>query len=284
VKILLTGATGFLGRALIPRLLERGELIALHRPGIKPPREDRIRWIAQDLASPLCAELPSRVDAVLHIAQSRRDREFPEGAVDVIEVNTLATTRLLDYCRRAGGETFVYASSGAISMPGPTPVTEDDVPAPTSLYGVSKRAGEEIVLQFRAYMRAHALRYFFIYGPDQQARMMPGIIDRVTRGREVQLAGHDGINLNPVYVDDAADATIAALDLEHSSTINVAGPEIVTIRRIAELIGSELKKRPRFATGPEQPDVVASIARMRSLLVSPATSPAEGLRRTITAS
>ena len=53
-------------------------------------------------------------------------------------------------------------------------------------------------------MRAHALRYFFIYGPGQQGMMMPGIMQRISSGQEVQLAGEDGIALNPVYVEDAA--------------------------------------------------------------------------------
>jgi nucleoside-diphosphate-sugar epimerase len=266
---------------LVPRLRRRGELFALHRPEVAPAPEDGIRWIAQDLAGPLGEQLPDEIDAVLHIAQSRRHRDFPQGAVDVIAVNLMATARLLDYCRRAGGKTFIYASSGAVNTPGPAPITEDEVPTPTSLYAISKRSGEQILEQFRACMRAHALRYFFIYGPKQRGMMVPGIIDRVSSGGEVRLAGCDGIKVNPVYVEDAADATVAALELDRSSTINIAGPETVTIRQIAELIGSELQKRPRFISVPEEPDLVGSTGRMRKLLIAPATSPAEGLRRTL---
>jgi len=278
MTILVTGGTGFLGRALLPRLTERGEVLALHRPGATPPEVGGVRWIEQDLAAPLRAELPERIDAVLHIAQSRRYREFPDGAVDVMEVNAMATTRLLDYCRRAGGGVFVYASSGAVNAPGPQPVAESDAPAPANLYAISKRTGEEVVEQFRSQLRAHALRYFFIYGPGQRAMMMPGIIDRIAGGQEVQLAGEHGIRMNPVYVEDAADATAAALDLTDSATVNVAGPETITIRGIAELAGHELGTEPRFAHGAPQPDLVASTERMETLLVSPTTTPAEGLR------
>jgi nucleoside-diphosphate-sugar epimerase len=281
VKVLLTGATGFLGKALLRRLTERGEVVALHRPGTNPPEFERVRWVAQDLASPLSAELPDRIDAVLHIAQSRRYREFPDGAVDVMEVNAMATTRLLDYCRRSGGSVFVYASSGAVNAPGDQPVTEADIPAPANLYAISKHTGEQIVEQFRPLMRAHSLRYFFIYGPGQRGMMMPGIIDRIASGLEVQLAGEHGIRLNPIYVEDAADATVAALDLPESATVNIAGPEAITIRRIADIAAAALGTESRFAYGAPQPDLVASTERMNALLVAPTTTPVDGLRSMI---
>lgn len=283
MTVLVTGGTGLLGQAVLPLLTRRGDVAALHRPGTEPQAVNGVRWIEQDLASPLSATLPDRIEAVLHLAQSPRYREFPDGAVDVIAVNTMATTRLLDYCRSAGGETFVYASSGAVTGAGPAPMTEDAPQASGNLYTVSKAAGEQVVAQFRSILRAHALRYFFIYGPGQRGMMMPGIIERVAAGQAVTLAGDDGIRLNPVYVDDAAHATVAALDLEKSATINVAGPETVTIRRIAELAGRELGVEPRFENGPGQADFVASIERMSDLLLAPATTPSQGLERMVAA-
>lgn len=264
-------------------LAQRGGVVALHRPGLEPSAVDGVRWIEQDLAGPLTHELPERVDAVLHLAQSRRYREFPEGALDMMEINTMATTRLLDYCRRAGGGTFVFASSGAVTGPGPKPIDEDDPPSPPNLYAISKRAGERVVEQFRPILRAHCLRYFFIYGPRQQAMMMPGIIQRIANGQEVQLAGENGISINPVYVEDAARATAAALDLGEGQTINVAGPQTVTVRDIANTIGDQLGVRPSFANVPAQPDFVASISRMSRLLLAPPTPPGQGLARTVAA-
>jgi UDP-glucose 4-epimerase len=283
MTIVLTGGTGFLGKALLTRLAARDEVIALHRPGTQAPAHKGVRWIEQDLVSRLGERLPDRVAAVIHIAQSRHYREFPEFAVDVMEVNAMATTRLLDYCRRAGGEKFIYASSGAVNAPSPDPVREDDTPAPGNLYAVSKRAGEQVVEQYRSILRAHCLRYFFIYGPGQERMMMPGIVERIAAGQDVQLAGDDGIRMNPVYVDDAAEATVAALDLDQSATVNVAGPKTVTVRRIAELIGAELGTAPHFAAGPQRLDLVASTERMRALLTEPVTVPAEGLRRMVAA-
>ena len=283
MTVLVTGGTGFLGQALVRLLAERDDVVALHRPGSTPPAHERVRWVAQDLANPLVDGLPDRIDSVVHVAQSRRYREFPDGAVDVVAVNTMATTRLLDYCHGAGGRTFVYASTGAVSGAGPDPIREDDPPAPGNMYAISKHAGERIVEQYRTLMTVFNLRYFFIYGPGQQAMMMPGIVGRVESGQEVTLAGENGIAMNPVYVEDAARATAAALELTQSSTINVAGPEVVTIRRIGELIGERVGRVPTFAVGDAQPDFIASTERMSELLGAPTTTPGEGLAQMIAA-
>ena len=278
MTLVVTGAAGLLGGALLPVLVQRDDdVVALHRPGAEPAPVDGVHWVAQDLTQPLADGLPKEVDGVFHLAQSRRFREFPAGAVDVMEVNTMATTRLLDYCRDCGGRTFVYASSGAVTGAGAAEIDESEPPAPSNLYAVSKYASELVVAQYRSVLAAHSLRYFFIYGPGQQAMMMPGIIARVRSGQTVQLAGENGISINPVYADDAASATAAALDLDEGATINVAGPETVTIRQIAEIIGGEVGKAPTFENVAEQPDFVASIDRMTRLLGAPTTTPSEGL-------
>jgi UDP-glucose 4-epimerase len=285
MTLVVTGATGLLGTALLPVLTQRDDdVVALHRPGTEAPTVDGVRWVSQDLAQPLSEELPNRVDGVFHLAQSPRFRDFPDGAVHVVEVNTMATTRLIDYCRRAGGRSFVYASSGAVTGAGEKPIHENDPPTPSNLYAVSKYASELIVAQYRSVLVAHSLRYFFIYGPGQQAMMMPGIIGRVRSDQAVQLAGENGISLNPVYADDAARATAAALDLDEGATINVAGPETVTIRQIAEIVGGEVGKAPTFDHVDEQPDFIASIERMSRLLGAPTIPPSEGLARMVAAS
>jgi UDP-glucose 4-epimerase len=284
MAILLTGGAGFLGQAVLSRLCERDEVIALHRPGSEPPARESVRWLAQDLSQPLSTQLPDAIAAVVHLAQSRRYREFPDGAVDVHEVNAAATVRLLDYCRRAGGGTFTYASSGAVYAAGPQPVTESDAPRPGNFYGVSKLAGEQAVEQFGSQLNGHSLRFFFIYGPGQENMFIPGLLDRVRDGQGVQLAGPDGIRVNPVYVDDAAEAVVRTLDLEDSQTLNVAGPDAVSVRDIAELGGQLLGREPQFAVGDPQPDLVASIERQSQAVGAPVTSFEEGLRRTVEAS
>jgi nucleoside-diphosphate-sugar epimerase len=258
-------------------------VVALHRPGSQPVPVEGVRWVSQDLAGPLSEELPDRIDAVIHLAQSRRYREFPDGAVDVYEVNTGATVRLLDYCRRAGGSTFTYASSGAVYASGPERVAESDEPRPGNLYGASKLAGEQAVEHFSGLLNGHSLRFFFIYGPGQRNMFIPGLLGRVGEGQDVTLAGPDGIRVNPVYVDDAADAVVATLDLSDSKTVNVAGPDVVSVRGIAEIAGRLLGRAPSFAEGDPQADLMASTERQSAAVGMPEVGFEEGLKRTVEA-
>jgi UDP-glucose 4-epimerase len=281
MRVVVTGGGGFLASALLPRLAAREEVFATHRPDAEPLPIDGVQWVPLDLSQPLPETLPSKVDAVVHLAQSRRYREFPDGAVDMYEVNAAATVRLLDYTRRAGGRTFTYASSGSIYARGAEPVRETDEPKPPEFYATTKLAGERAVEQFRGVLLAHALRPFFIYGPNQPMMMMRGLLTRVRDHQEVTLAGPDGIRINPVYVDDAAEAVIATLELEDSHTLNLAGPDVVSIRQIAELAGGLLKETPSFSLGDPQLDLIASIERQSDVLGAPSTGFEEGLRRTV---
>jgi nucleoside-diphosphate-sugar epimerase len=247
------------------------------------PELEGVRWLEQDLSAPLREDLPDSISGVVHLAQSRRYREFPEGAVDVFEINSAATVRLLDYCRRAGGEHFVYASSGAVYAAGEQPVHEDDEPAPGNLYGVSKLTAELALAQFASVMHTAALRFFFIYGPGQRNMFIPGIVERVMSDAEVTLAGEVGIRVNPVHVVDAAIAVEAALALERSGVFNVAGPDVVSLREIAEMIAAAAEREPRFANAAPQGDLVADIARMREHLGAPQRGIREGLVEVVAA-
>jgi UDP-glucose 4-epimerase len=286
VKVLVTGARGFTGRALLGALLDRGDTVyAIHRPdGSVPAQLDGAEAIAQDLTAPLDSSLPRELDAVVHLAQSRRFREFPEGAADVFEVNAGATVRLLEWARTAGARSFVFASSGAVYLPGPKPVSEEQVAASLpNFYATSKRAGELACEAFRTQLRTQVLRFFFIYGPGQEAMFVPGILERIRSGREVDLAGEQGIRVNPVYVDDAVVAILGALEAPQSMTLNVGGPDVVSLREIAELAGGLLGRQPRYAVGDPRPDVLASIDRLREAGLGPRIAFADGLRRTVAA-
>jgi UDP-glucose 4-epimerase len=284
MTVVVTGGTGFLGAAVVELLGARGdEVVALVRPGAAPADLPGVRWVEQDLAVPLGTALPERAGAVIHLAQSRRYREFPEGALDVQAVNVTMTVELLDFARRAGAQTFVYASSGAVYTSGPEPVRETDVPRPANFYAASKLAGELAVEHFRALLRAHILRFFFIYGPGQRNMFIPGVLGRIRDGGDVTLAGEDGIRVNPVYVDDAARAVAATLGLAEPATLNIAGPDVLSLRQIAEAGGRLLGREPSFAHTDPQPDLVASIDRMRAAVGAPEVGFEEGLGRTVEA-
>jgi UDP-glucose 4-epimerase len=232
-------------------------------------------------------DLPATADAVIYLAQSERFRDFPDGATDMFAVNTAGAAQMLEYARRSGCRTFVYASTGGVYAPRSAAVDEEAPLAPTSslgFYAATKLAAEQLAQQYSALFDVVVLRFFFVYGRGQQSHMLvPRLIASVREGRSIQLAGNDGIRINPTHVDDAVCAVTAALDKRTRGTVNVAGPEVVSLRALAGIIGEAVGREPVFAVKPDQAprDLVADTTRMASQLVAPAIAPRDGIRRTI---
>jgi UDP-glucose 4-epimerase len=249
LRILVTGATGFVGRTLVPLLLARGHaVVAVGRRG--PVVEDGLQWREADLTSPDWERvLPETADAVVALAQSRRYREFPEGARDVFTVNVDAVSRLLDWARRTGVGRFVLGSSGNVYGPAaPSPVSEDTPLDPGDHYARTRVMAEGLLRSYAPPLRGVAIRFFTIYGPGQTGMLVPDIISRVRDGRPVVLAGGTGPRLSPLFVEDAAAALTALVETEASgfSVYDSAGPTIVTLRDLATIIGEVLGRAPVF--------------------------------------
>jgi nucleoside-diphosphate-sugar epimerase len=280
--IVVTGATGLIGRGLRAAMAAQNELHCIAR---RPPQSQEVAWHVHDLARPGRLEgLPARADAVVHLAQSEHFRDFPEKSGDIFQVNTGSLLELLDYARRAGCRKFVYASSGGVYGTSDRPMTEATPVAADGALGfylVSKLCSEMLVQAYSRLFETVILRYFFVYGTGQRRSMLlPRLVDRVRSGEPIALQGADGIRLNPIHVSDAVAATARAVAIPGSHTINVAGPEALTMRELGVLIGKAVGREPRFSASEEKPGhLVADIARMRGLLGAPGVGVAEGLRR-----
>lgn len=285
-KILVTGATGLIGRHLCASLEKSAELYLLVRsPG---PAHPNIHYIVHDLgkAAPL-PDLPEQIDAVIHLAQSEHFREFPEQVADVFQVNTVTTLNLLDYARRASASSFLFASSGVVYGGQGSFSEEDEIRVSTEqlgFYHTSKLCAEAVAENYANLMNVQILRFFFVYGPGQnQSMLIPRLIDSVKEHRPIRLEGEEGLSINPVFVGDAVLAIESALDLQGSHKINVAGPQVMSLRDVGESIGNALGSRPLFEVqgSAEKKQMVADISKMTALLGAPATSFAEGVQRCV---
>ena len=210
MRVLVTGAAGLIGRHLIEALRTHHEVHALHRPG-SPGEGSGARWIATDLTDRIFLDaLPIGVDGVIHLAQSRRFRDFPEGARDVFGVNVESTAALLDWSVRTGVRRFVLASSGGIYGYGRDPFTEEHPvgsAGPLGHYLASKHCAELLSESYADHMTVTILRFFFVYGPGQRPDMfIPRLVGSIAEGRPIMLGGEDGLCTNPVHVTDAVSA------------------------------------------------------------------------------
>ncbi len=285
MRVLLTGATGFVGSHLLKALSEH-EVFGLHR-GERPAKSPGVTWIAQDLRDSLSEELPEQVDAVIHLAQSRHYREFPERADDIFGINVQSTFRLLDYARKAGASRFVFASTGGLYAPSDEDsLAEDDPVDPLNFYLGSKYAAEVLVTKYQEHFTTILCRLFFVYGAGQPDTMLiSSLVSRVARGEPIDLFGPDGLIVNPIYVSDVVRALSGALSLEGSQLLNVAGSEVLTLREVGEAIGGALGRAPLFDEKPprEPTRLVGKIDRLTELLGSPQVTFQEGIRRVVAA-
>lgn len=269
MKILLTGATGFLGRHLLPELAKRHEVYAVARRRIPEGANGAAAWVQMDLAAPLDASaLPKDVDAVVHLAQSTHYREFPERARDVYAINVASTFALLDYARSVGVSRFIHASSGGIYGHGDELATDSGAASPLNFYLSSKYAAELLVASYAQEFATVVFRFFFIYGAGQTRMLIPTLVDRVLRGETVTVEGDPGLRINPVHVSDAVRVFEPSLGGSHTGAFNVAGQEAITMSELVRLIGAVAAQPVSIehsdVSAPD--DLLGDTTRMRELL------------------
>lgn len=261
-RVVVTGAAGLFGSRLVPLLAQRGhEVVAVVRPGSRPSLPPgSCQLLEQDLALWKAEEL-SAADAIVYLAQSRRYRDFPEGAADVVEINVRGVVSLAVRALRLGVQQVVYASSGTVYAPSFGVLTEASPIAPRDFYGYSKICAERLLQCFDGHFDVKILRPFFVVGPGQRASMaIPSVVGRVLHGQPVALqpgpadlprTACDGLRFGWIDADDAAESVARLLDVPGSCTLNLAGSDSASIRSVAETTGRMAGREPCFVAATE---------------------------------
>lgn len=269
MRVLVTGAAGFIGQYLVRKLSQQNEVLAAYRssPGGPAPG---VEWVQLDLgSSEFRSRLPRNLDGIIHLAQSANYRDFPVGAPDVFNVNVAATARLVEHAVEAGAKAFVLASSGSVYAPSNRPIEESGPKVVCDLYGTSKLAAEILCGPYMSELSVSTLRLFFPYGPQQQGRLIPTLIERVLTGRPVTLSGPSGgMRFNPMHVDDVVRVFVAALTEGWSEVLNVGVEQTLTVREAALIIAKRLGRRVSFdLIGETEPlALVPDLTRLRARL------------------
>jgi nucleoside-diphosphate-sugar epimerase len=271
-RVLVTGASGFIGRASIAPLVERGfEVHAVGRR-VRPDADPRAAWHRADLLAP---GEPERIVAairpthLLHFAWFAAPGKYwtaPENADWVA-----ASAALARAFARAGGERFVGAGTCAEYAPADRDCDERATPLePSTLYGVSKLAVHRVVGALAADRFSAAWgRIFFLYGPHEDpSRLVPSVIRSLLGGREALCTAGTQVR-DFMHVDDVADAFAALLASGVEGGVNIASGRPVrladVVTRIAAALHAEALVRlgARPMPAGELPSITAATARLR---------------------
>jgi len=244
MKVLLTGATGFVGSHILDSLRTRQlEVRVLLRPSSRrrfiEPHLSQVELCAGAIGDP--SGLGRAMDGVTHVihcagaTRAKRDEQF-------YETNQIGTRNIVEAINRHRGNIsrLVHISSLAASRPAPpsSPVREDDAPAPVSEYGKSKLAAEREVVE-RCQVPFTILRPPSVYGPRDDAFLT--LFRTVQRHFVPRFSG--GIKaLSLVFAKDLAEATVTCLTHPAAGgrTYFIASPEVVTVQGFCREIARQL--------------------------------------------
>ena len=233
MKILLTGAAGFIGMTTALRLLARGEEVVgldnLNDYYAVSLKEDRLKRLTPhanfkfvkldvaDKAGVAALFASEKFDRVIHLAAQAGVRYSLQNPHAYIESNVVGFTHILEGCRHSKVQHLVYASSSSV-YGGNTkmPFSEhDSVDHPISLYAATKKANE---LMAHTYSHLYSLpttglRFFTVYGPWGRPDMALFLFTRaILEGRPIDVFNHGNMQRDFTYVDDIVEGVIRVLD------------------------------------------------------------------------
>lgn len=259
VRVLVTGAAGFIGSHLVEEALRRGyEVIALdslttyYSPAAKVRNADRFSlhhrctYLEQDILDVNLSSVLDGVSTIFHLAAQAGVRASWGQRFDAYtQLNVTVLQRLLEAARAAEIERFVFASSSSVYGDAETlPTPEDVMLRPLSPYGATKALGEHLTyLYYRNYgVPIVNLRFFSVYGPRQRPDMaFHRAIEAGLNGKSFKLFGDGKQTRDFTYVADIVQGTIAAAERAvPGTTYNLGGGSNVSLLEVLDIVGSEL--------------------------------------------
>jgi GDP-L-fucose synthase len=301
-RILVTGASGLIGRALVPRLVARGAKLRTASTTTARPPLDTPEHRIGDLTDRRFADaLMEGIEVVFHLAGRRGSVAIQNTrAAIMLGENALICLNAIEAARRAGVPAFVYTST--VSIYPPMPLYREDLawsanPHPADEYAAwAKRIAEK---QIEAIAKQHGMNGFAIvrpvncFGPFDNfdpatALVVPALIARAEAGEDPLVVWGDGSAVRDfLYVDDAADGLLAAYERGlGQGPINLGSGRGYSIREVVEAVLNATGRRPRVVWDSSrpagEPRKIADTTRARALLgFEPRIDLAQAVERTL---
>ncbi|WP_420631962.1 NAD-dependent epimerase/dehydratase family protein [Candidatus Leptofilum sp.] len=241
MKVVVTGATGFVGGALVRALLADGhEVVGVKRPSATTTlQHPNLTWRSGDVTDPASLRsLFDEADSLIHAAGMLGQAGVPES--DYLKLHEQGTYNILAEAEKAGVGRVLYVSSPGVLGPiSSSPADETTPLAPSNPYERSKAAAEQVAQVYAsAGLPVIIARPEFIYGPTDLHVL--GLFKAVRDGRFFTInGGHN--TCHPTYIDDAVLGMLLALRNGRSGEIyHITGPKPVTFRELGQRIAAAL--------------------------------------------
>jgi len=275
LKVIVTGANGFIGIHTIRGLLERGyniEAVDVRTERLKEFSDNKRCAINDmDILDEAFKKLIKRGDKVLHLAAVAR---FETAAADprkAVRVNVEGTLNIIQACIEKKAERLVYSSTGSVySTDAPVPIREDAPRKPSSMYGLTKKMAEDWIMFFGNQLPHVILRYGYIYGKGKDWGAIGAFMKRLSNKEQPVVFGGRQTN-DFVYVKDVVQANLMALETVHTNqAYNIGTGRATSIKDVCEYcikaMKSDLKMKIEPARVFDYPIFIYDISKATTLL------------------
>jgi dTDP-glucose 4,6-dehydratase len=302
MRVLITGAAGFLGSHLTDRFLAEGhEVVGMdnfitgHPDNIAHlAGNPKYRFIQHDVTNFMYVE--GALDGVLHFASPASPIDYLELPIQTLKVGSLGTHKALGLAKAKGARFFLASTSEVYGDPQVHPQPETywghvNPVGPRGVYDEAKRFAEALTMAYHRYhgVETRIIRIFNTYGPRMRAndgRVVSNFVVQALKGEPLTLYGNGSQTRSFCYVDDLIDGIYRLFQSDRSDPTNIGNPNEFTVRQLAERViamtGSKSKivELPLPEDDPKvrRPDITVAKA---ALGWTPKVQLEEGLRRTI---
>lgn len=302
MKVLITGAAGFLGSHLTDRFLAEGHEVIGMDNLITGARENiahlegnpKFQFILHDVSKYISIDGP--LDGVLHFASPASPIDYLELPIQTLKVGSLGTHNALGLAKAKGARFFLASTSEVYGDPQVHPQPESywghvNPVGPRGVYDEAKRFAEAITMAYHTYhhIDTRIIRIFNTYGPRMRARdgrVVSNFVVQALKGEPLTVYGEGQQTRSFCYVSDEVDGIYRLFMSDLTDPTNIGNPNEFTVRQLAELVlkltgsKSKIEQRPLPTDDPKvrKPD----ITRARTLLGwEPKVTLEEGLKHTI---